>query len=86
MRIQNTENRKVRSDKKERVNITTTQDTHTKLKKLAVSCGMTKTALAEDMIRLCVNHMDIVNWYQEQFNQDEQYRVKPVQKDGNLIY
>ncbi|WP_236645943.1 MULTISPECIES: hypothetical protein [Brevibacillus] len=38
--------RKVRSDKKIRVNPSLNIDTHGKLKKLALSCEMTKTKLA----------------------------------------
>jgi len=78
--------RATRSDKKTRVNITTTQDTHRKLKKLAISCNMSKTALAEDLLRMCLNHTDIIEWYQEQHNTEDEYRVIPIKKDGKVFY
>ena len=78
--------RATRSDKKIRVNITTTQDTHRKLKKLAISCNMSKTALAEDLIRMCVNHTDIIEWYQKQHNTEDEYRIIPILKDGKVYY
>jgi hypothetical protein len=78
--------RSTRSDKKVRVNITTTQDTHRKLKKLAISCNMSKTALAEDFIRMCVNHEDIIDWYQNRFNTEDEYRIVIIKKDGKVYY
>ncbi|MGM0878885.1 MAG: hypothetical protein ACQEWV_30520 [Bacillota bacterium] len=67
--------RKVRSDKKVKVLAGLTQDDHDKLQKLAISCGMTKTKLAEHIISLCLNSEDHVNWYQDKFNKDDKYRI-----------
>lgn len=77
---------KTRSDKKVRVNITTTQDTHNKLKKLAIACDKSKTGMAEELIKMCVNHEEIINWYQKQYNVEEQYRVIPVKRKDKIIY
>lgn len=78
--------RKIRSDKKIRVNITTTQDTHEKLKRLSVSCDMSKTALAEDILRMALNHTEIIAWYQDQYNKNDQYRVIPIKENGKVYY
>lgn len=79
--------RKQRSDKKTHVNPALDHDTHKKLKKLAISCNMTKTQLAEHLIKMAVNNPDIINHYQHLYNIEDQYRVTPIQdQDGNIIY
>lgn len=78
--------KKTRSDKKIRVNASLDQDTHEKLKRLATSCEMTKTMLAAELIKMCVNHIDIIDFYQQRYNKDDQYRVIPIKQDGNILY
>ncbi|MEE6209004.1 hypothetical protein U3A55_02380 [Salarchaeum sp. III] len=78
--------RKVRSDKKERVGPSLDQDTHNKLRKLAISCEMTKTQLSADIIKLALNHPDIIKWYQDKYNQEDQYRVVPIKHEGKIHY
>ncbi|MDT9027475.1 hypothetical protein [Rossellomorea yichunensis] len=75
-----------RSDKKTRVNASLDNDTHEKLKKLAISCDMTKTMLAAELLKMCVNHLDIIDFYQKNYNKNDQYRVIPVKKDGKVLY
>lgn len=76
----------IHGNKKIRVNASLDQDTHNKLKKLAISCDMTKTMLAYEIIKMAVNHTDIIEHLQRRYNQDEQYRVVPVRKDGKTFY
>lgn len=78
--------RQLRSDKKTRVNASLDQDTHEKLKKLATSCEMTKTMMAAELIKMCVNHLDIIEFYQKKYNISDQYRVIPVKQDGKITY
>lgn len=75
-----------RVDKKTRVNASLDNDTHEKLKKLATSCDMTKTMLAAELLKMCVNHLDIIDFYQKNYNKNDQYRVIPVKKDGKVLY
>ncbi len=77
---------KTRSDKKIRVNASLDQDTHDKLKKLAISCDMTKTMLSAEIMKLVVNHIDFIDFLQKKYNKQEQYRVIPVRKDGKTYY
>ncbi|GMA66269.1 hypothetical protein GCM10025859_67600 [Alicyclobacillus fastidiosus] len=77
--------RKVRSDKKIRVNPALDLDTHHKLKRLALACDMTKTALAEEILRLAVNSVSIISYLQEEHDADE-FRVIPVNENGRLVY
>jgi hypothetical protein len=78
--------RKVRSDKKTRVNASLDEDIHRKLRKLSVSCNMTKTMLAAELIKMCVNHSDIINFFQDRYNTESEYRVIPVNINGKVNY
>ena len=75
-----------RSDKKIRVNASLDSDTHEKLKKLAISCDMTKTMLSAEIIKIVVNHADFIEWFQGKYNKDERYKVFPIKKDGKTYY
>jgi len=77
---------KPHANKKIRVNASLDQDTHSKLKKLAIACDMTKTMMAYEIIRMAVNHTDIIDFLQTRYNQEEQYRVIPVRQDGKTYY
>jgi hypothetical protein len=84
--IQKEDERKVRSDKKTRVNASLDEDTHRKLKKLSVSCNMTKTMLASEIIKLCVNHTEFIKFFQDKYNTEPDYRVIPVKVNGKVTY
>jgi len=73
-------------NKKIRVNASLDQDTHNKLKKLSISCDMTKTMLAYEIIKMAVNHTDIIEHLQERYNKDDQYRIVPIKENGRIQY
>lgn len=73
-------------NKKIRVNSSLDQDTHDKLKKLSISCDMSKTMMAYEIIKIVVNHTDFIDFLQDKYNKDDQYRVIPVRKDGKTFY
>lgn len=77
--------RKVRSDKKTGVLCKLDSDTHDKLVKLAISCNMTKTKLAEKLITMCLNSPDTVNYLQSRYNTNEKYKVSPVIVDNKRV-
>lgn len=82
-----TTTRKTRSDKKIHVNPALDHDTHEKLFRLAISCSMTKTQLAELIIKTAVNTPELIRFFQDRYNVIEQYRVMPViDKDGRVFY
>ncbi|WP_277680114.1 hypothetical protein [Gracilibacillus dipsosauri] len=62
------------------------QDTHNKLKKLAIACDMTKTMMAYEIIKIVVNHTDFIDFLQERYNKDDQYRIVPIRQDGKTYY
>lgn len=80
------ETRKTRSDKKVKVLAGLTQDDHEKLQKLAISCNMTKTKLAEHMISLVLNSENHIDWYQKKYNKEDKYRVILLSTPDGLKY
>jgi hypothetical protein len=81
--------RKIRSDKRTRVNPSLSQDDNEKLESLALACAnMPKTKLAGELINYCLNNPEIVNLFQqEKFPYKHSYlKVIPVLKDGKCIY
>lgn len=84
----NLENKKEQphGNKKIRVNASLDQDTHNKLKKLAIACDMTKTMMAYEIIKIVVNHTDFIDFLQEKYNKDDQYRIVPIRQDGKTYY
>ncbi|MEB8637242.1 hypothetical protein P4H32_26400 [Bacillus cereus] len=77
--------RKPRSDKLTPVLPKLNADTHKKLKRLALACGLYKTKLAEELITFSLNHPDVINYFQHKYKADE-FRIIPVSKDGKIEY
>lgn len=78
--------RKTRSDKKINVNPNLPRDSHDKLQRLAISCNMSKTKLAETIITLMVNNTDFINHIQDKHNKEHFYRITPIVINGELQY
>jgi len=47
---------------------------------------MTKTMMAYEIIKLAVNHSDIIEFLQNKYNKDEQYRIVPIKENGRIHY
>lgn len=76
-----------RSDKKHKVLPALDQDTHHKLKRLALACDTNKTQLAAEIIQMVVNHPDIINWLQQKHKGPAEFRIIPVRnQDGRIVY
>lgn len=73
-------------EKKVRVNPSLTEDTHRKLERLSVACGMKKTHLASTIIEMVLNNETWVLGMQEKYNTHEAYRIAPVRAEGKLQY
>lgn len=78
--------RKERSDKRIRVNVSMEKFYHDKLKKLSVSCDMTKTKLAYEIIKTALDHPDFVSHFQKVYNKDSKYLVRIVKENGIEYY
>ncbi|MFT9848983.1 hypothetical protein [Aneurinibacillus sp. REN35] len=86
MRNSGGEVRKVRSDKKTRVNPALSADTHDKLERLAFACSVPKTVLAADIIDLCVNNTNIIDYLQTKYEAPDKRRVIPIVENGVITY
>ncbi|MGD8188593.1 hypothetical protein ACQCN2_01200 [Brevibacillus ginsengisoli] len=69
-----------------RIGLTPDVDTKEKLSKLSVSCGMQPTTMANRMLKICLNNPNIVEYIQQMYNKDSQYRVKPRLVGDKCIY
>jgi hypothetical protein len=72
--------------KKINVNPGLDQDTHDKLYKLAISCNMTKTKMAEKIILNMVNNPDFINYMQDLYNVENHFKVFPTIQGDRVIY
>ncbi|MGP4039452.1 hypothetical protein ACTWP4_06000 [Gracilibacillus sp. D59] len=48
------------------------------------SWDMSTYTLAEGMLRMWVNHTDFIDWYQNKYNTEEEYRVISITKMGRF--
>lgn len=81
-----TKKRQERSDKKIRVNPSLDKDTHAKLKRLALACDLTKTGLAEEIIKIAVNNPSLIEHIQKIYNASDEFRVIPIVTNGKVHY
>lgn len=78
--------RKIRSDKKTRVNPSFDQDTHDRLKRLSIACDLSKTKMAEEIVKLAVNNPSIIDHLQGRFQASDTFRIIPILKDGKVYF
>lgn len=80
--------RKVRSDKKERIQIHTIADTKSKMNRLTRACNVSESELGNRILTYVVNHPDFVRWIQDQYKvpDNDPFRIIPVIENGKLIY
>ena len=71
-----------RFNKKIRVNSSLDKVVHEKLDRLAMACGITKTALAAYLVELCLDNENIINFVQDQYRESSRFRVIPTKVEG----
>lgn len=69
-----------------RVNLSLTDAYKKKLDMLAVSCNMHPTTMAEVMVRLCLDNANTINYLQEKYNVNPEYKILPIREDGELRF
>lgn len=79
------ERTKPRSDKKTRVNPGLDFDTHDKLVQLSVACGISKTHLAEQILKAALNNPSLITAIQDHYKAGR-YRVIPATVQGKVQY
>lgn len=75
----------VHGNKKINVNPALAQNVHEKLDRLAVAIGVTKTSLAAQLIELCLNTESIINFIQQQYQDNSRFRIIPSKLDGGEV-
>lgn len=69
-----------------RINLTPDDDTRAKLIRLAIACGKHPTTMALDLVKLCVNTPNIIDYVQRTHGAEERYRVRYRIESGALVY
>ncbi|MEC1757354.1 hypothetical protein [Schinkia azotoformans] len=69
-----------------RLNLTIDPDTHSKLKKMGISCEIPKSTMAYEFLKFCVNHEQIIEIFQNRYNENPQYKVVPIKQNGKIFY
>lgn len=57
-----------------------------KLKKLAVSCDLSKSELSDKFLRMCLDSPELIAKFQDTYNKDIQYKVHPVIINNRVHY
>ncbi len=57
-----------------------------KLTRLATSCGMAKSKMADALLKIALDSPHLVEWFQKEFNKNEQYWVTPRDINGKIYY
>lgn len=77
--------RKIRKDKKTRVNSPLEDETHKLLCRLALACGKSKTSLAAEILEIALRTPDFVLHVQDR-NHADSFRVIPIVVAGRTTY
>jgi hypothetical protein len=83
-----TGNRKIRSDKKPKVQAYVSQDVHDKINRLARACNVSESQIAAEMLNYLTNHPDYIAWLQTKFGvkENDPFRIVPIKDNGKIIY
>ena len=57
-----------------------------KLTMLSNSCGMSKSEMTDQLLRIALDSPNVVDWLQEQYNKVEEYRVRPLKINNKIHY
>ncbi|NGQ95521.1 hypothetical protein G3578_10185 [Brevibacillus sp. SYP-B805] len=69
-----------------RIGLTPDDDTKAKLIRLSIACKKHPTTLALELVRLCVNNPNIIEFVQRQYGADERFRVRYRIEGDAVIY
>jgi hypothetical protein len=57
-----------------------------KLSRLSTSCGMTKSEMSDQLLRIAFDSPNVLDWFQDQFNKVEEYKVRPTVINNKVYY
>ena len=69
-----------------RLSISINNEYDQKLTLLSNSCGMSKSEMTDQLLRIALDSPNVVDWLQEQYNKVEEYRVRPLKINNKIHY
>ncbi|WP_071392729.1 hypothetical protein [Bacillus tuaregi] len=57
-----------------------------KLSRLSTSCGMSKSEMSDQLLRIALDSPNVIAWLQERYNKVEEYKVRPTLINNKLYY
>jgi hypothetical protein len=57
-----------------------------KISRLSTSCGMSKSEMADQLLRIALDSPNVIDWLQEQYNSVEEYKVHPLKINNKIHY
>lgn len=57
-----------------------------KISKLSTSCDMSKSEMADQLLRIALDSPNVIDWLQEQYNRVEDYKVRPLKINNKIHY
>ena len=69
-----------------RLSISINNEYDRKLTLLSSSCGMSKSEMTDQLLRIALDSPNVVDWLQEQYNKVEEYRVRPLKINNKIHY
>ncbi|MFZ0447542.1 MAG: hypothetical protein WAM95_23465 [Bacillus sp. (in: firmicutes)] len=69
-----------------RLSISINNEYDRKLTLLSSSCGMSKSEMTDQLLRIALDSPNVVDWLQEQYNKVEEYKVRPLKINNKIHY
>ena len=69
-----------------RFNISINNVDHRKLSSLSTSCGMSKSEMTNQLLRIALDSPNVIEWLQEQYNRVEEYKIHPLKINNKVHY
>ena len=69
-----------------RFSISITNEYDRKLSRLSTSCGMTKSEMSDQLLRIALDSPNVIEWLQNQYNKVEEYKVRPTVINNKVYY
>jgi hypothetical protein len=80
------QNRNLGNKRCVRFSISINNEYDRKLARLSTSCGMSKSEMTDQLLRIALDSPNVIEWLQEQFNKVEEYKVHPLKINNKIHY
>jgi hypothetical protein len=57
-----------------------------KLSRVSTSCGMSKSEMTDQLLRIALDSPNVIEWLQDKFNKVEEYKVRPTVINNTVYY